>query len=86
MSSRAPQIKKGWMKKQGRSGVVKNWKKRFFVLHDGKVSYYTDEIENHPYGDGFKVFMQHSSSLTLFTSVLIIFVLFWYLLGRYDAC
>lgn len=51
---KAPQLKKGWMTKQGRSGLVKNWKKRFFVLADGKISYYVDEIPEHPFGSNLK--------------------------------
>jgi hypothetical protein len=51
----APTIKKGWMKKQGRHGLVKNWKTRYFVLADGKISYYTSEISEIPYGEGLKV-------------------------------
>lgn len=35
-------IKKGWMKKQGRSGLIKNWKKRYFILKDGTISYYEE--------------------------------------------
>jgi hypothetical protein len=53
--SSAPVLKKGWMKKQGRSGVVKNWKKRFFVLNNGKISYYVDELDKPPYGENLKV-------------------------------
>ena len=53
---KAPPIKKGWMRKQGRSGLVKNWKTRFFVLADGKISYYLNETSHAPFGDGLKVF------------------------------
>lgn len=55
MSEKVPTLKKGWMRKQGRSGLVKNWKTRFFVLADGKISYYVSEISEAPYGDGLKV-------------------------------
>eukprot|EP01040_Poterioochromonas_malhamensis_P005679 gene5678-6101_t len=54
MSDKAPTLRKGWMRKQGRSGLVKNWKTRFFVLADGKISYYVSEISESPYGDGLK--------------------------------
>lgn len=54
-SSSLPAIKKGWMRKQGRSGVIKNWKKRFFVLTGGVINYYEEESKDHPYGDKLKV-------------------------------
>ena len=34
---------------------MKNWKKSYFVLGAGKLSYYTDEMKDYPYGDGLKV-------------------------------
>ena len=54
-SNKAPAIKKGWMRKQGRSGVYKNWKKRFFVLSNGVISYYEEEIDVFPFGERLKV-------------------------------
>jgi hypothetical protein len=54
MSDKAPPMKKGWMRKQGRSGLVKNWKTRFFVLADGKLAYYVSEIPESPYGEVLK--------------------------------
>lgn len=33
----------GWLKKQG--GVLKNWKKRYFVLSGGLLSYFTEESQ-----------------------------------------
>ena len=54
-SSSLPAIKKGWMRKQGRSGVIKNWKKRYFVLTGGVINYYEEESKDHPYGDKLKV-------------------------------
>jgi hypothetical protein len=55
MSEKAPPLKKGWMRKQGRSGLVKNWKTRFFVLGEGKIAYYLNESNDAPYGEGLKV-------------------------------
>ena len=37
------------MRKQGRKGLIRNWKKRFFVLKAGKLTYYSDEGKS---GDG----------------------------------
>ncbi|RYH11898.1 hypothetical protein EON65_38585 [archaeon] len=54
-SVRAPPIKKGWMTKQGRGGLVKNWKKRYFVLMAGKIFYYVNEAKEYPYGEALKV-------------------------------
>ena len=45
----------GCMTKQG--GVVKNWKKRFFVLTPGLLTYYKDKNDNEPAG---AVFLQNS--------------------------
>jgi hypothetical protein len=33
-------IKKGWLMKQSRGGMMKNWQKRFVVLNNGKLWYY----------------------------------------------
>lgn len=44
--SRIPEIKRGWLKKQGQ--IIKSWKKRFFVLADGQLKYF----ENDPRTDG----------------------------------
>lgn len=54
-SVRAPPIKKGWMTKQGRSGIVKNWKKRYFVLMAGKIQYYVRDLKDYPFGEELKV-------------------------------
>ena len=43
------------MRKQGRSGIFKNWKKRFFVLTNGIISYYENELKETPFGEGLKV-------------------------------
>jgi hypothetical protein len=50
-----PPIKKGWMKKLGRKGMIKNWKRRFFVLNAGVITYYEKELPDFPYGDSMKV-------------------------------
>mmetsp|Transcript_34063 Transcript_34063/g.70329 ORF Transcript_34063/g.70329 Transcript_34063/m.70329 type:complete len:420 (+) Transcript_34063:115-1374(+) len=49
-----PVMKKGWMKKQGRKGMIKNWKRRFFILNRGHISYYEKELTQAPYGDSLK--------------------------------
>lgn len=49
-----PAIKKGWVRKQGRKGMIKNWKTRFAVLIAGKLSYYVKENETFPYGEDLK--------------------------------
>lgn len=56
MSIPVPPRKMGWMKKQGRKGLVKNWKKRYFVLEAGKMYYYVDKIDVPPFGDVLKVY------------------------------
>eukprot|EP01039_Chlorochromonas_danica_P007195 gene7195-7962_t len=48
------ELKKGWLKKQARSGLVKNWQTRFFVLHQSRISYYAKEIDRFPFGDELK--------------------------------
>lgn len=50
-----PTLKKGWLKKLSRSGLVKNWQKRFFVLSKGRIYYYTKSTESFPYGEDLKV-------------------------------
>lgn len=47
-------LKHGWLNKQGRHGIVRNWKKRYVVLEAGKLSYYTDALESYPYGEHMK--------------------------------
>jgi len=42
------------MKKLGRKGMIKNWKKRFFVLNAGVITYYEKEINEFPFGDSLK--------------------------------
>jgi hypothetical protein len=53
--SQAPSMKRGWMRKQARSSMIKNWQTRYFVLFNGKIAYYQDQMDRFPYGDGLKV-------------------------------
>jgi len=48
-------VKKGWLKKQGRSGFLKSWTERYFVLNSGTLSYYENEHHVLPYGTELKV-------------------------------
>ena len=48
-------VKKGWLKKQGRSGFLKSWTERYFVLNSGTLSYYENEHHMLPYGTELKV-------------------------------
>lgn len=54
-SIKGPSIKKGWLRKKARKGLFKNWKTRFFVIANGKISYYRNEISEYPYGNSLKV-------------------------------
>ena len=65
MATVEPELKKGWMRKQARGGLVRNWQNRFFVLDQGKISYYQQELSRYPYGDNLKVCnqMQHIFSM-----------------------
>lgn len=54
-----PTLKKGWLIKQGR-GKVKSWKKRFFVLNNGTISYYEKDTPTFPFGDVLKVILEDS--------------------------
>jgi hypothetical protein len=47
-------MKKGWMKKQGRKGLIKNWTKRYFVLDAGCIKYYERESASAPFGESLK--------------------------------
>jgi len=42
-------VKRGWLIKQGR--VVKNWKRRFFVLKDGSLAYFERDDDVVPKGE-----------------------------------
>jgi hypothetical protein len=61
--SQVPALKKGWLKKQSRTGLVTNWKTRFFVLSAGRVYYYEKEIDCFPYGDVLKVLLFNANSI-----------------------
>lgn len=54
-SSPPPQVKKGWLKKLGRNGLVKTWKRRYFVLMAGNLKFYQKQKNDFPFGDGLKV-------------------------------
>ena len=54
-SSAAPPLKRGWLKKLSRGGLVKNWQTRYFVLNNGKLLYYQEQLDRFPYGDILKV-------------------------------
>lgn len=64
--STAPAIKKGWLRKKARSGLFKNWRTRFFVLADGRITYYKNEISQAPFGDEEKV-RENPSQLSLYS-------------------
>lgn len=53
-SAEVPPMKRGWLRKLSRSGLVKNWQTRYFVLHNGKIAYYQDQIDRFPYGETVK--------------------------------
>ena len=50
----APKMKAGWLKKKSRGGLIKNWQRRYFVLNDGKLSYFEKRSEAPPYGEALK--------------------------------
>lgn len=41
--------------KQGRSGMIKNWKKRYFVISQGMLNYYQHKSDEFPFGEELKV-------------------------------
>lgn len=47
-----PTKRVGWLRKQGH--FVSNWKRRYFVLLDGKLNYFEEAAELPPYGAGLK--------------------------------
>lgn len=47
-----PPMLTGWLEKQGR--IVKNWKKRFFVLDSGYLRYYDKSFSSAPFGKDLK--------------------------------
>jgi hypothetical protein len=48
-----PDMKRGWLTKQGRN-LFKSWKKRYFVLENGLMSYYESDLDLPPYGSKLK--------------------------------
>jgi hypothetical protein len=58
------------MKKLGRKGMIKNWKKRFFVLKDGVITYYEKGAPEFPLGESLKVHM-HRIYCACFTKFII---------------
>ena len=38
----------GWLRKQGH--IIRNWKKRYFVLNNGFLTYYVDKSDSPPFG------------------------------------
>ncbi len=59
METDTPEITRGWLKKQSRTGLIKNWKSRFVVLDQGTLYYYEKKISKNiaPYGDNLKGMM-----------------------------
>jgi hypothetical protein len=56
-------MKKGWLKKQNRSGgLFKNWKSRFIVMDEGRIYYYEKELPDFPYGEILKGTMDLNQS------------------------
>ena len=51
LGSKIPPPKKGWLKKQRRGGMIKNWKARYFVLFGGELRYFEDALDTPPYGE-----------------------------------
>lgn len=51
-----PTIKKGYMNKESRTGLLKNWKQRYFTLELGVIKYFEkiSHVNLPPYGDGLK--------------------------------
>lgn len=46
-----PAAKKGWLKKQRRGGIIKNWKERYFVLFGGELRYFEGALDTPPFGE-----------------------------------
>jgi hypothetical protein len=56
MSQQSPSLKAGWLKKQSRTGMIRNWKQRFVVLDAGVMTYYERKLPQDvpPYGESEK--------------------------------
>ena len=52
LMSKVQSVKVGWLLKQGH--VIRNWKKRWFVLDKGVLRYYVKPLDEEPFGDGLK--------------------------------
>lgn len=52
-----PALKRGWLKKLSRGGLMKNWQTRYFVVHNAKLFYYADQSDRFPYGENLKVIL-----------------------------
>lgn len=63
MSLPTPPLKKGWLKKQSRTGLVKNWQTRHFVLSAGRIYYFQEQSDRFPFGEGMKVPKQKLSHI-----------------------
>lgn len=68
--SRCPPLKCGWVKKQSRTGLLKNWKDRFVVLEAGNIKYFEKQLSSNlpPYGDNLKGEMNLKSANIMGTS------------------
>lgn len=51
MSTNSPILKQGWLKKQSRSGLIKKWQTRYFVINSGVIYYYQEKIDTFPFGE-----------------------------------
>jgi hypothetical protein len=63
MNQSVPPLKRGWLKKYSRSGLIKNWQTRYFVLNSGKIAYYQNQSDRFPYGEDFKVCRENDEIL-----------------------
>jgi hypothetical protein len=57
-----PRMKMGYIRKQGHKR--KNWKKRFFVLDNGVLTYYEKDSKEVPYGRNMKGFVSLRMGMT----------------------
>ena len=51
-----PSVMRGWLKKQSRGGIIKNWRSRYGVLEKGGIKYFEKQssINAPPYGEDLK--------------------------------